>query len=61
MLENDVLEEVPENELDNPDVYYLAWFSVCTGTGVDGEGKFRIVYNAARKNKRKAQSERLFE
>ena len=28
---------------------YLAWFSVCTGTGVDGEGKFRIVFNAAGK------------
>ena len=49
MIHTGVLEQVPKDEIDNPNCHYLAWFEVVTGTGTDGKGKFRIVYNAAGK------------
>ena len=50
MMDSKVLQVVPQDELDNLNTCYLAWFSVCTGSGVDGEGKVRIVFNAAGKS-----------
>ena len=49
MSDNNILEDIPEDELDNPNCHYLAWFEVVTGTGENGKGKFRIVFNAAAK------------
>ena len=49
MIDTGVLEDVPECEINNPNCHYLAWFEVVTGSGEDGKGKFRIVFNAAGK------------
>ena len=49
MEEADILEDIPEDELKSTDCYYLAWFSVETGCGPDGKGKFRIVMDASGK------------
>ena len=49
MEEADILEDIPEDELKSTNCYYLAWFSVETGCGPDGKGKFRIVMDASGK------------
>ena len=49
MMKTGVLEEVEEEDLENENCYYLAWFSVRTGTGVNDQGKFRLVFNASGK------------
>merc|ERR1712012_1494160 len=49
MSDTNVLEDIPLDQIDNPNSYYLGWFEVVTGTGEDGSGKFRIVFNAAGK------------
>lgn len=49
MIDTNVLEDIPSDQIEKDDAYYLGWFEVVTGTGEDGAGKFRIVFNAAGK------------
>ena len=49
MIDTGVVEDVPLDEIENKNKYYLAYFEVITGCGDNGQGKFRIVFNAAAK------------
>ena len=47
MSENEIIEDIPQEDIRCEQCYYLAWFSVETGSGPDGQGKFRIVMDAS--------------
>ena len=55
-----VLEDIPKEELDNEECYYVPWFPIESGTGEDGKKKLRYVFNASMRINKLSLNDCLF-